>query len=297
MVKWIKVVHGHAEAVIMDSAPEDFKEGYTRISKALLPVWKRFDEITTKDFLPAIRESGLGIVLDAKWTSKQWQKEIPAMEKAMPMLELGLLIGVSDATAFERAITEYRKALNELYEKARDAAPNKDNIPEFKLPAPETEKVTSGKLLFYPIPEEAGLDKQVQPVLGIGKSVSVFTLSKKHAERLMTSTPLAYKSKPLSRKGDRISVAVLDWPQFVDTALPWVEFGLMAMTFATSDDVGGAEKAKAKVGEILKQVKIAAEVFKCYKGSSMVSYLEDGKLVTHGETIVKDLDKAPASKD
>jgi hypothetical protein len=33
------------------------------------------------------------------------------------------------------------------------------------------------------------------------------------------------------------------------------------------------------------------EVFKCYKGSTSATFLEDGKLVTHTELVVKDLDK------
>jgi hypothetical protein len=299
MVKWIKVVHGHAEAVLMDSAPEEVKDIYTKMSKALMPVWQRFDEVTTKMFLPSVRESGLGIVVDAKWSSKQWQKDLPSMEKAMPMLELGLLVGINDAKLFERAMTEYRKALNELYEKARGAAPAEANIPDFKIPAPESEKVTSGTLFFYTIPAEAGLDKQVQPVMGVGKGAAVLALSKKHAERLMTSTPLALKGGPLARKGDLVGMAVVDWPAFIDATLPWVEFGVMsagAIAQSTDGSDAGAKKAKEELAAIQKQIRTVAEVLKCYKGASSVSYLEDGKLVTHTEKVIKDLDKAPAEK-
>lgn len=280
-VKWVKIVHGHGEAVFLDStAPDEAKEAYKKISAATLPVWKKIDEITTKLLLPSIKDTGMGLVIDAKWKSKQWQNMVPAMEKEMPMLELGLLVGISDAKGFEKAMNEYRKAFNDMYAKGRDAAPNKETIPPFAVPDPTTEKVASGTILFYPLPEEAGLDKQVQPVAGIGKNASVIALSKKHAERLMATTPLAVKSGPLARKGDLVGLSVLDWPQLIDAATPWVEFGVMA-----------APDLPVKKEDALKQLKTVFDVLKCFKGSSSASYLEDGKLVTHAELIVKDLGK------
>ncbi|MFO0846718.1 MAG: hypothetical protein U0797_30875, partial [Gemmataceae bacterium] len=269
LVKWAKVAYGHGEAVFLDStAPDEAKEIYKKVSAAVLPVWKRIDEITTKQLLPAVQDTGMGIVLDSKWASKQWHNQVPPLEKEMPMLELGLLVGLSDAKGFEKALTDYRKAFNDLYAKGRDAAPNKETIPPFALPDPTTEKVASGTLVFYPLPEEAGLDKQVQPVAGIGKDVSVLALSKKHAERLMTRTPLTLKGGPLARKGDLVGLSVFDWPALIDTVAPWAEFGLM---------VSPAE-LPVKKEDALKQLKTVFEVLKCFKGGSSASYVEDGKL-------------------
>ncbi len=179
-------------------------------------------------------------------------------------------------------MTDYRKTLNELYENVRGVLPNKENIPEFKIPAPESEKGANGLLLFYPIPEEVGLDKQFQPTFGVGSNVSVLTLSKKHAERLMGKTGLKMTSGPLSRKTDFVGVSVLDWPALIDAMSPWVEFGMMT-----------APVPKDKLGQMQKDAKVVFEVLKCFKGGSSATFLEDGILVTHVEKIVKDLDKAP----
>jgi hypothetical protein len=281
-VKWLKVVYGHAEGALMDVAPQEGKDEYQKFTKAIFPILQRFDDITRKQLLPAMKRSGLGIVLDGKWSSKQWHNQAPAMDKPMPAPELGLLLGITDADGFERAMTDYRKTLNELYEKVRDVVPNKENIPEFKIPAPEREKGANGVLLFYPFPDEAGLDKQFQPTVGIGKNVSVVALSKKHADRLMASTPLTMKSGPLSRKGPLVGVAVLDWPALIDLAAPWVEFGMTT-----------APIPKEKLNESLEQARVVFKVLKCFKGSTSASYLEDGKLVTHVEKVIKDLDEGP----
>src|SRR5581483_942760 len=83
-VKWLKVVYGHAEGALLDVAPQEGKDEYQKFVKVLFPILQRFDEITRKQLFPSIKESGLGVVLDAKWSSKQWHKEMQAQDKPMP---------------------------------------------------------------------------------------------------------------------------------------------------------------------------------------------------------------------
>lgn len=283
----IKMFYGHAEAAFQEApVGEQEKEIFKKITEVLIPFAKELDSITTKKLLPSLKESGLGLVLDAKWTSNAWHNEVKT-DKAMPMLELGLLVGLSDAKLFETAMTDYRKAINNFYDKLRNALPNNGDLPPFAIPDPQREKVGSGVLLFYPLPEEIGLDKQVQPLVGVGKNASVLAFSKQHAERLMTATPLKHKSAPLSRKEKLVGVSLLDWPQLVDTALPWVEFSARQANREATD-----KKSKDETEAILKQVKTVAEVLKCFRGSSSASFLEEGKLVTHSEILVKDLESA-----
>jgi len=283
-VSWMKKVYGHVEGVLFDMFDQDMKDKYNEVTKVFFPILKRIDETTSKTLIPAMKDTGLGLVLDAKWSSKQWHKDV-TLPKEMPMLELGVLLGISDAKNFAQALKEYRVALNELIEKARGVQGG-ENIPDFKLPAPENEKVTAGTLYWWPVPEEAGLDKQVQPVFAIGKDVSLLALSKKHAGRMLTSTPLKAKYTPLERSGDLVGVSVLNWPALIDAATPWVEFGVMAAPIP--------EGAKGQPGKaaILRQVKVGLEVLKAFKGSASVSYLEDGKLVTQTQLVIKDIEKS-----
>jgi len=288
LTEFIRTVYGHAESVVLDLIPdEDSKDMFKKGAKNILPVFKRLDDAIAKQLLPAMKDGGLGIVLDAKWKSKQWVRELPAMPKEMPMVELGLLLGISDAKRFETGMKEIRLALNELYAKVRETS--NDNIPEFKIPAPETEKAKNGSLIYWPLPEDLGLDKQFHPMIGVGKSVSLIALSKSHTERLLSPTPLTMKGAPLARKGDLVGACVLDWNALVDAAAPWIEFGI---TTGMAGDK--APKGAPKVEDVLKQVKVVLTVLKCYKGMSNATYVEDGKLVSHTQIVVKDLASAPA---
>jgi len=223
-------------------------------------------------------------------------KELPELPQEMPMLELGLLLGISDQKGFETAVKDLRLTLNELWEKFRSSVPDGENIPEIKIPAPEVEKGKAGNLYYYPLPDDFGLDKQFQPVAGVGKRVSVITLSKAHAQRLLTSTPLKMNDAPLART-DLIGCAVLNWPALVDTAAPWVEFGVKSAIIVDKDDAEGKKKAKERADEILKQVRVGLDVLRCFKGSSNVLYLEESNLVSHTRIVIKDLEKAPAGKE
>jgi len=284
----IKAAHGHLEAILLDMVPPEAKEAYEKFAKEVFPVVKRIDGIIAKQLIPSMKESGLGIVIDAKWKSKQWVKELPALPQEMPMLELGLLVGISDAKGFQTAVKDLRLALNELWEKFRSSVPDGENIPEFKIPAPEVEKGKAGNLYYYPLPDDFGLDKQFLPVAGVGKRVSLLALSKGHANRLLTSTPLKMKEGPLARK-DLIGCSLLNWPALVDSAAPWVEHGVKSAIVAAKDDAEGAKKAQEKADEVLKQVRVGLDVLRCFKGSSNAVYLEEGKLISHVQITVKDL--------
>jgi hypothetical protein len=290
MVKWMKKAYGHAEAIFLDKADDDAKKQYREATEAIFPLLKRLDEATANLLIPALKETGLAFVMDAKWSSKQWHRNLPESPKALPMLELAMVLGISDAKKFTSALKEYRTTLNELYEKIRDKIPEKDNIPEFKIPAAEQEKGKHGTLYFYPIPEEVGLDKQVQPVMGVSKHVAAFALSKEHAERLMANTPLKVKSGPLARKGKFVGMGLLDWPAFIDAISPWVEFAAMASIAIGGDD---AEGGKKMVEGIVKQIHTGLNALKAYKGFTSVTYVEGDALVTHRESVFKDI---PAPK-
>jgi hypothetical protein len=289
LVKWAKKVHEHGEAVFLDTAGDEEKDTYKKFTQDAFPLLKKLDEATTKQLIPALKSNGgFGIVIDGKWKSKQWVPVMPKADREMPMVELGLLLSHGDAAKFTAAMTEYRKTLNDLYAKFRENAP--DNIPEVKIPVPDADKSGPATVYSWPLPEVAGLDKQLLPTAAVGKTVAALALSKKHAERLAASTPLKVKSGPLATKKALVGACVLDWPAFVDLATPWVETAVR-MRAPVPDDEAAAKKAKAALDDQLKQLKVVAEVLKAFRGVSSVTYLEGKGLVTHVEYVVKDVPK------
>jgi hypothetical protein len=108
-------------------------------------------------------------------------------------------------------------------------------------------------------------------------------LTKSHAERLITATPLKLDGGPLADlKRNRAKAVYANCPALLDVALPWLEFGIRA---------GGPKLAGGmNPDEIIKQVQMGFEVLKVFRGYTSSTYLQDGKLVTHSETVVKDLE-------
>jgi len=134
MVKFAKKAAAQAEGVFLDSADNNAADEYKKVTKALFPILEKIDRTVTKTLLPSMSQSGLGIVIDGKWKSKQWLAFAPATEKEMPMLELGLLIGISDAKKFDAGMKELRTTLNELFEKWSELPGGPP--PGFKIPEP-----------------------------------------------------------------------------------------------------------------------------------------------------------------
>jgi hypothetical protein len=286
MSKWIKIAFGHAEPLIVEKLEKEQKEKYEQIRKAFLPLVKQLDEVTSKMLLPALADGQAGFVLDAKWTSKQWHPAIPPSDKPLPMPEMGILVGVSDSALLEKAMKSYRKIVEDGIAKARELAPEGD-VPPIKLPEPEVKTVKAGKLYVFHLPEEWKLDARVAPTAGVSEKVGVITLSAEHAERLLTDKPLKIEGGPLAdAKRPLAGASYFNWAGFVDAVGPWVMYGLELAKVERALPGGGDEK-KARE-EIFKQVRTVLDVLKCIRVSTSATYLEQGVLITHSETVVRD---------
>src|SRR5207244_4219999 len=140
----------------------------------------------------------------------------------------------------------------------------------------------------YPIPEEAGLDKQFVPTAGLGSKVAVFALSHAHAERLLVKNPLKLDGGPLAErlKKPLAGASYFDWNGVVEALTPWVDH--MAPIVIEQTTGWTLADNKKQVEGVLAQVKTVLDVLKCYKGSTSATYVEDGITVTHQEEVVSD---------
>jgi hypothetical protein len=276
--KWVKKAFGHAGPLIVDKLDKEQQEKYEQVSKVVLPLLKRLDEVTGQMLLPALADGQVGFVLDAKWKSKQWQAALPPSSKELPMLELALLVGVSDADLLEKAMKSYKKIIEDAVAQAKELAPP-DTVVPLKIPEPEVKVSTAGKLFVFRLPAEWKLDPQVSPTAGLSPRVGVLTLSAEHAERLLTSKPLKVEGGPLADTKRPLAGAVyFNWPVFVDALRPWVVFG-----------VEQAQLEKQMPGQdVLKQVGTVLDVLKVLRLSTSATYIENGALITHSETVIRD---------
>jgi hypothetical protein len=288
LVKWLKVGDEYLEE-FSGKLPEEQKKEYEKWSKALRPLLKRLDEVLSKMLIPALADGQSGVVLDAKWTSKQWHAAQPGADKPLPMLELAFVCGVSDAALLEKGMTRLRSILDDFLAELRELG--QGNIPQLKFPKAESRKTKAGTLYTWALPMEWGLDEKVAPTAGLAEKVAVVTFSAGHAERLLTATPLESECKLIQGAANRPLAGVIcfNWPALVDAVGPWVEYAVPLIVQHNAAEGADEAALKKQSEEILKQARTVIAVLKCYRGSASISYFEDKALVAHSESIFRDL--------
>jgi hypothetical protein len=280
--KRIPVIYEHVEEAVLTKLDDDQKELYKTIKGKVVPLLQRLDRITGDLLLPALQDGQIGFVLDAKWKSKHWHVAAPTTPKAMPLPEIGFLMGISDEGKFKQAMKELYTLINDSLGVASELA--KGEIPDIKMPEPNIEDGLGGLLAFYPIPPEVGIDAQFLPMVGLSKDLLVLTLSRSHTERLLKETPLKLDGGPLAEmKGKPVASAMyFNWPALVDTATPWLELAISTAkppAFPPGTD-----------GDVLKQTLTLLEICKVLRSFSNVTYQENGIWITHSETVIRDLE-------
>lgn len=273
--KWVKMAHGWAEEIGLPKLSDEQKDQYKQVMTIVQPLLKRLDTATGKMLVPAVGTEG-AFVLDAKLTSKQWFPAMPQASKALPLLEPAVVININDPDLLVKAFTEYRAIANDL---AKEVHKFKEEVPETPLPAPKTIKVKGGTLYSYPLPQDWGVEK-VLPNFFVGDKIAGATISEEHSVRLLTPTPLKTDGGPLADPKKKLaSASYVNWNGMIDLFVPWVEYG-----FDLAPGGGLFDK-----DDILKQVKGAFDSLKAFRSSTAATYEEDGAIVTHSETIIRDL--------
>jgi hypothetical protein len=280
--KHAPVVFGHIEEALFTKLDDNQKEQYENVKKKVVPLLKRLDEITGTLLLPSLADGQFGLLLDAKWKSTQWHMMAPGTPQPLPLPELGILLGISDEAKFREAMKSYQALINDALAVASELS--NGQIPDLKMPDPTTEKTAGGLLAYYPIPPEFGLDAQVVPTAGLSKRVLALSLSRAHTERLLKPTPLKVERGPLAdlKTKKLASASGFNWPALVDAVTPWIE---LAVTAANPPPVPPGPD-----GDVMKQVRTVLEVMKVFRGSYSVTYYEDGVMITHSESILRDLE-------
>ena len=284
LVKALQVAYRYFNELGLPKFDADTREKVEQITKAVMPLLERLERVTGTMLLPALADGQVGLVIDAKLTSRQWFARLPVTDRSLPILEPAAIIGVSDAGLLRKSLTEYRSTLNELSMKLHEAMPN---IPDYQIPEPEHRKAKNGTLYFYPLPADWGINERIAPTLGLSSKVAAVTISRDHAERLLTAAPLKIEDGPL---GDinkpRAMATYFHWAGVIQALTPWVEQGLRAAGVDPSETVEvGDESWKG----VLKQLPAVLEVLQVFRSYSSSTYFEGPVLVTHSETRIKDL--------
>ena len=255
--------------------------------------------------MPAMKDGQSALVVDAQLTSTQWFAQMPESPHPLPMLEMAMVMGVSDAELLKQGCQEYFAVSQAIANILHELEP--DEIPKTDIPAPKERQVGDSTIYYYMLPQDMGIDKRIAPNAGLSKDVAVLSLAPLHTKRILeaasaaNSGPVAqYKDKPLA------SASGFNFAALVDAFVPWVEYGMIAgAEFGVQEfdddfepapgefgdpDFGGPGFGGPGPAEMKAYIQTGAEILKCFRGFSSVTYLEDGVQVTRGEWHFEDLE-------
>lgn len=243
LVKWVRRGYHYFEEFGLPQIPADDREKLKKAERLFAPLVKRLDE-ANRTLIRALADEQFGLVIDARFKSRQFHKELPAMDRAMPMVEPALVFGVSDARALRKAMAEYRNLFNEGVETMRKVVPDPSDIPPIAIPEPKTSQTGSGTLYTFEFPEEWGLTKELVVSLGLSDHVGVVAVTDAHATRLLTPTPPAFRGVLADPARPRAMAASFHWAGLVDAATPWVEFAVRQAVPEDRPSAGETPKGK-----------------------------------------------------
>ena len=120
LVRWLRILYAHADAASLELMGEDFHKQVRGGVEIARPFLERFDKITATQMLPAIGAGELAVVLDAKWTSKNWFEGLNQGGTTLPFFELGAVRTIKDSAKVLQALEAYRALANDVLAKARE---------------------------------------------------------------------------------------------------------------------------------------------------------------------------------
>ncbi len=276
----------YIEKVLLEKGDPAQAEAITKLHEEMSPFLAELGKVTKEQLVPAFADGQSALVLDAKLTSDAWHGDLPPAEEPLPMLEFGILLGVSDAQQAKAGFTAYfdiaQRILNKLHELSTGDLKDlfNEEFPAIELTAPKSQSFGDATVYYYALPAEARLDARLAPNAGISKDTLAVTYLPKFTARLLKDTPLkgqgplADVDRPLAAAG------YLDFARLIDAFKPWIDYGMK---------LSGADAQDGPMGNVSQQVHDILDVLKCFRGISSVTYLEGNALVTHSQWNFEDL--------
>ncbi len=282
IAKWVKIGYDYAKKFALPQMKPEDREKYDKLAKAVWPLIERLDRINREQLVPALADGQCALVVDAKLMSKQIHKSLPISEEPRPMVEPSIVIGISDVHSFREAVVQYWELLGDAAGTIGESLPDK---PQITLPEPNVRKTDVGEIFSVQLPKQAGLDEQIGLYLGLNESVAVFTTNEAQTKRLLAKTPLSVGGVLADVARPRAKAVVFNWPATLTAAMPWIEVGLKA---AASKYIA-PEDIEAQYQIIEPQLGTLVEVLSVVRDITSETYFEDGVMVTHILTEIRDV--------
>jgi len=287
LAKWVGKSIEYFREYGLAEMDEDEREKAEKALEIALPILERIDATTREFLIPAFEDSQSALVIDADITSKQWHSEMPESFTPLPMVELALVMGVSDVESLMKAMAEYKEIADDLIEAIRKEDP--ESIPaDYEIPAPEVNETDDGTLYTWSLGDD--VDEQIALVGAVGEHVAAFATSTNLAERVLAEEPVAEPEALSGAEEPRAVLAGINFAALIDAIGPWIEYGIRTSVLEGEGLENDPADDPSQAQDICSQVKTGLEILKCFRGAwSEVSEDEDGVWVTHTVSEFEDL--------
>jgi len=289
---WLKKFFGYFEEIALPEMDPDDRQTYQEAKKKYQPLLKRLYDVTAQKLAPALSDCQSGFVLEAEMTSEQWIEALPRTAVGLPMFEPAILVGLSDSQQFIEALADYREIINEGIEIAAELSEGEIDK-DLEIPRPESEYTDAGSFYSYAFPDDWGVDSQAALSLGVGDDVAVFGISPAQAKRLIVEKPLELTGPIAERAGKpNWGVAYIDFAGLMETAQPWIDFGVRMGLSGGADGVGplgDPANDSPQITQVLGQVHAGLKIARCIRSASAVTYRDGDVTVTRSELYIEDL--------
>ena len=167
LVKWLTTAYGYAEEYGVPQIPPKERPQFEKFIAGAKPLIARIDKTHPRTVdTRRLADGQSRVVIDAKFTSRQFIKAMPPTEQALPMIEPAIVVGVSDAAKLKDAFHEFYTVADDFVELAKSVDDKHDIPADFKIQRPKEFNLKQGKLWGYALPAEAGVDTRVMPNAG-----------------------------------------------------------------------------------------------------------------------------------
>jgi hypothetical protein len=279
LVKWLSIGWKYFNEFAVPAMEEPDRRKFMLYAEDVLPLLERLDKANRDSLIPALADGQSSLVIDGKFTSKRLHAKLPEYEKAMPLPEIGLAMGVTDAKRLKEGASEYFAVAREIVEVIRKYDPTA-LPPGFELSPPKVTQSADNAIYSYPLPPEWEVDENLVPNAGLSENVAVLSLSLDHTGRMLKKTPLTTGGVLVKTDKKLAAAAWFNLVDLLDASRPWIDYCFQRVD---ESQLGGDRAA------VVGQVHAVLDVLKCYQGVTAECYLEDDYLVTHSLAEIHDV--------
>ena len=220
-------VPGHIERIMQVAGePEEEVAEFQEVMEDVWPVVLEAYEILRDEIGPSMSSRETMIVAAGGWTTQQLMPEMPPSDKALPLPEFALAMGLTDRDQFLKGADRMYSLFDRIVEIVRERDP--DAVPEdYTVPRPQEENIDGGTRYYYselsdPVPVPG-----FEPHLLVGEDVLVLGYSDRQVRDMAGNRELVTRPGWMTDSTPTAGMTFIDFAAGFAAAKPWVEYALM----------------------------------------------------------------------